>query len=422
METESVMTNELFLAGAVLIDGEKVLPLIRGKVTEDDFQADAYRAIFTSAVALAGRREAIDPVTIRDEAKRQGVELSNQFIRELMDCTPTAANCADYARRVADDAQVRRIKALAERIQGDDTSGPEELLATIQRETGALRSGTFQRSLLTPTSTLHRFTDYVLEAGQHRNFIPSGFPRLDSILGGGFIRSGLYIVGARPAVGKSTFALNLADSIQGNCLFVSLEMSPEQILAKRVARLTGIPAAKLLNGDTSNADWEKIGVATSFIADRGVFLNSDYRLTVSQIQLLAQAVPELTAVIIDYLGLVQPATRGGSTYEAVSGISRELKVMAATLNVPVICLCQLSRSVEGREDKRPRLSDLRDSGAIEQDADGVLLLYRPDYYTGATPGAPSLVSVEVAKNRHGATGQTEFNFWLNSSSFKEVGT
>lgn len=216
METANVMTSELFLAGAMLIDGEKVLPLIRGKVTEDDFQEDAYRAIFTSAVALAGRGEAIDPVTIRDEAKRQGVELSNQFLTELMACTPTAANCADYARRMADDAQVRRIKALAARIQGDDTSSPEELLATLQRETGALRSGTFQRSLLTPTSTLHRFTDYVLEAGQHRNFIPSGFPRLDSILGGGFIRSGLYIVGARPAVGKSTFALNLADSIQGN--------------------------------------------------------------------------------------------------------------------------------------------------------------------------------------------------------------
>ena len=162
-------------------------------------------------------------------------------------------------------------------------------------------------------------------------------------------------------------------------------------------------------------------MASSDISQQGLYLNSRYDLTVQQISLLAQAVPELRAVIVDYLGLIQPATRSGSTYEQVSAISRELKRMAVSLNVPVVCLCQLSRKIEERKDKKPMLSDLRDSGAIEQDADGVLFLYREDYYTGSpADGFPSTVELTVAKNRHGKTGEDQFNFWLSSSAFREV--
>ena len=264
--------------------------------------------------------------------------------------------------------------------------------------------------------------DYVVKAGEKRdNFISTGFPRLDGILGGGFIRGGLYILGARPAVGKSTFSLNLADGIAGNLLFVSLEMSPEQILAKRVSRLTGYTASKLLSGQLPDKAWEAVAMATTSIDKSGVYINSRYDLTVQEIHLLAQSVPELRCIILDYLGLIQPATRSGSTYEQVSAISRELKRMAVSLNVPVVCLCQLSRKIEERKDKKPMLSDLRDSGAIEQDADGVLFLYREDYYTGSpADGFPSTVELTVAKNRHGKTGEDQFNFWLSSSTFREV--
>ena len=163
-------------------------------------------------------------------------------------------------------------------------------------------------------------------------------------------------------------------------------------------------------------------MASSDISQRGLYLNSRYDLTVQQITLLAQAVPELRAIIVDYLGLIQPATRSASTYENISAISRELKRMAISLNVPVICLCQLSRQVESRQNKRPMLSDLRDSGAIEQDADGVLFLCREDYYTGPpADGQPSQVELSVAKNRHGRTGETSFNLWLRCSLFKEAG-
>lgn len=416
------MNSEAYVAGALLIDGNEVVRAIRGLVKMEDFQIEAYRVIFTAALSLVERDEPIDPVSIREEAARQGMELSNQLLTELMEIVPTCTNAADYARRVAEDARTRAIKELATRVQEDSSSSPDELLATLQRETEAIRGSSFQRGLLSPADTLHRFNDLVVEAGEGRdNFVPSGFPRLDGILGGGFIRSGLYILGARPAMGKSTFALNLADGIDGNILLASLEMSPEQLTAKRVARLTGIPAAKLLRGNVSDDDWAKIAVANSALSEQGVFVNARYDLTVQQIQLLAQSVPELRAVIVDYLGLIQPATRGSSIYENVSQVSRELKRMAISLNVPVICLCQLSRSVESREDKRPRLSDLRDSGAIEQDADAVMFLYRSDYYAkDSTQGFPSLVELAVEKNRHGKTGTTEFNFWLDSSLFREV--
>lgn len=416
------MNPEQYLCGAILISGDAVMKAIRGIVTPDCFQLEAYRAIFTAALSLLEDGTPIDPVSIAATAKRQGVELSNKLLWELMEIVPTAANCVDYAHRVAEDARKQRIKALAERIQADGVSTSDELLAALQREAQAIQGSNYQRGLLSPVDTLRRFMDYVVKAGEKRdNFISTGFPRLDGILGGGFIRGGLYILGARPAVGKSTFALNLADGIAGNLLFVSLEMSPEQILAKRVSRLTGYTASKLLSGQLPDKAWEAVAMATTSIDKSGVYINSRYDLTVQEIHLLAQSVPELRCIILDYLGLIQPATRSGSTYEQVSAISRELKRMAVSLNVPVVCLCQLSRKIEERKDKKPMLSDLRDSGAIEQDADGVLFLYREDYYTGSpADGFPSTVELTVAKNRHGKTGEDQFNFWLSSSTFREV--
>lgn len=416
------MNPEQYLCGAILISGEAVMKAIRGIVTPDCFQMEAYRAIFTAALCLLEDGTPIDPVSIAATAKRQGVELSNKLLLELMEIVPTAANCVDYAHRVAEDARKRRIKALAERIQADEVSTSDELLAALQREAQAIQGSNYQRGLLSPVDTLRRFMDYVVQAGEKRNnFISTGFPRLDDILGGGFIRGGLYILGARPAVGKSTFSLNLADGIAGNLLFVSLEMSPEQILAKRVSRLTGYTASTLLSGQLPDKAWEAVAMATTSIDKSGVYINSRYDLTVQEIHLLAQSVPELRCIILDYLGLIQPATRSGSTYEQVSAISRELKRMAVSLNVPVVCLCQLSRKIEERKDKKPMLSDLRDSGAIEQDADGVLFLYREDYYTGSpADGFPSTVELTVAKNRHGKTGEDQFNFWLSSSTFREV--
>lgn len=310
------MTNEEYLAGAILIDGEKVMPAVRGILPPGAFQLEAYRAIYMAGLSLLDAGEPIDPVSIKTKAKQQGVELPEKLLVELMEVVPTAAYCVDYAHRLAEEARTRAVKELAERIQSDTVSSADELLATLQRETEAIRGSSYQRGLLTPNDTLHRFMDYVVRAGEKRdNFISTGFPRLDDILGGGFIRGGLYILGARPAVGKSTFGINLADNIAGNVLFVSLEMSVEQITAKRISRRIGCSSARLLSGQLSDQAWEKVAMASSDISQRGLYLNNRYDLTVQQIALLAQAVPELRAVIVDYLGLIQPATRSASTYE-----------------------------------------------------------------------------------------------------------
>ena len=414
--------NEAYICGAILIDGAQVLPAIRGVLPPGAFQLEAYRAIYVAGLSLLDAGEPVDPVSIKTQAKRQGVELSNDLLSQLMEVVPSSAYCVTYAHRVAEEARTRAIKELATRIQEDSISTPDELLSTLQREAEAIRASSYQRGLVAPNDTLHRFMDYVVRAGEKRdNFISTGFPKLDDILGGGFIRGGLYILGARPAVGKSTFAVNLADGITGNALFVSLEMSVEQITAKRISRRVGCSSAGLLSGRLTDKAWEQVAVAMTDLSTKGLYLNDRYDLTVSQIGLLAQAVPELRAVIVDYLGLIQPATRSASTYENVSQVSRELKRMALSLNVPVICLAQLSRKVEERQNKRPMLSDLRDSGAIEQDADGVLFLYREDYYTGPpADGQPSQVELSVAKNRHGRTGETSFNLWLRCSLFREA--
>ena len=268
------VNNEAYIAGALLLFGEQAAHDIRGIISRDDFQVNTYGAIFSAAESLLATNEPIDPVSIRERARRDGVELLDDFIKELMDCVPTLAYCVEYAHRVAEDAQKRRIKELATRIQEDDISSSDELLAALQRETEVIRGGSFQKGLLTPSDTLRRFTDHVVEAGEGRcNFISSGFLRLDQILGGGFIRGGLYILSARPAVGKSTYAINLADNIKGNCLLVSLEMTPEQITSKRVSRLTGLSSAKLLSGRVSEEDWTGIAMAVTAISEQGVFIN-----------------------------------------------------------------------------------------------------------------------------------------------------
>ena len=414
------MNSEAYLIGALLI-AEGAIKAVREIVDRNDFHVDVYGDIFAAAAELDAEKKPVDPVAVRDRVKRNGREVSNQLLAELMDGTPTAANCVIYAQRVAEDARQRRIRELAESIAGDHTSTSDELLTKLHREAERIKGQSFTAGLLTPEESYRRYVAYLSDERQGlRKTVSSGFRFLDDILGGGFIKGGLYIVGARPAVGKTAFAINLADNIRGNCLLVSLEMAPEEINGRRFSRLTGVPGSRMVTGRVSEDEWDRIMGKTKIMQEQSVFMNDRHCMTVQQIQRLAQSTPQLQAVIIDYMGLINPLERGGSTYENITKISRDLKLMALELRVPVICLCQLSRAAAKREDKRPQLSDLRDSGSIEQDADGVMFLYREDYYTGAKGDCVS-VELNVAKNRHGKTGNVSFNARLSVSDFQEVG-
>ena len=255
----------------------------------------------------------------------------------------------------------------------------------------------------------------------YRAFVETGISDLDRILGGGLIREGLYILAARPGCGKTTLAAALADRMleRGRrVLFVSLEMSRKQLMARRVAADAGrVTAAQILRGELSEEERRAVGESLVKLAKRPLFFNRRTSLNTSEIQFLAKQ-NRADVVIIDYLGLMRHEA-GKSLYERVTGTSNQLKRMARGLETPVLCLAQLNREVEGRQNQEPRLSDLRDSGAIEQDADGVLLIHRPAIEDADEYG-PTPMEVTVAKNRHGRTGKIELNWYMRSGRILEV--
>lgn len=420
----SDLDAETAVVGSILID-PRAFDVVSDLLTPDAFQSELCRIIFQAAKDLAAEGTPVDPVAIGKRIRENGGQISNQTLMELMEITPTAANAEYYARLVLDGAKRRSLRGLAEKLLEDSTTPTDELLSNTAGEISSLIETAVGSRCITSSDMMHRFYDDLRDReGGKKNVIPSGFPNLDKVLGGGFLRGGLYIIAARPGMGKTTVALNLADNFPGGVLFVSLEMSPEQLTAKRLARETGIPSNRLLMGQNlTDAEYQKICAASSKLAESGLVVNRRMGATVAEIAVMTRSVQNLSAVIIDYIGLVQHKG-AGSRYEAITEISGALKRLAISLNVPVIALAQLNRAAETRTDKRPNLADLRDSGAIEQDADGVLLLYRADYYQQDKPGqgawVPSLIEVEIAKNRHAATGKTYFDGYLAVSRIAEA--
>lgn len=420
----NVLDAETAVVGSILIDS-RAFDAVSDLLTPEAFQTELCRAVFRAAQELTAQGLPVDPVVIGKRIRETGGEISNQTLAELMEVTPSAANVEYYAGLVLDGAKRRKLRDLAEKILEDGTAPTDELLSQTAGEISSLVESAVGSRCITSNDMLHRFYDDLAsrEAGK-KNVLPSGFPNLDKVLGGGFLRGGLYIIAARPGMGKTTVALNLADNFTGGVLFVSLEMSPEQLTAKRLARETGIPSNRLLMGNgLTDDEYVKICSASSDLSGSGLTVNRRVGATVPEIAVMARSVQNLSAVVVDYIGLVQHKG-AGSRYEAMTEISGALKRLAISLNVPVIALAQLNRAAETRTDKRPSLADLRDSGAIEQDADGVLLLYRPDYYQKEKPAqnawTPSLIECEIAKNRHAATGKTYFDGYLAVSRIAEA--
>ena len=422
-EAVSTLDAEIAVAGSILI-APASYDRVSGIVSSDSFQFEICRAIFEAAGKLAGQGEPIDPLTIKRQAAADGVELDNQTLQEYMALTPTAVNDVLYAGIVADHARRRKLREVAEGILEDSASDTQDLISSTFAQVEELTRSSVNGRCIGSQEATQEFLLRLSDRTQgKRNFVPSGYPQLDELLGGGFLNSGLYIIAARPGIGKTSFALCIADQLGGNVLFISLEMSTEQVTAKRLARVAGLPSSALLMRDNlADDEWERVADASAKLAKSGMVVNRKMGVTVSEIGLMARSVKNLTAIVVDYLGLIRSDVRG-SRYEQVSQISADLKQLAISLDVPIIALSQLSRASEQRQDKRPSLADLRDSGAIEQDADGVLLLYRNDYYEPSQdkkPYKPSLIECTVAKNRHARTGQVFFNAYLAVNRFEEV--
>ncbi len=425
---------EQSVLGSCLID-PACLPEVLNAVRGADFYLDRNREIFDTIFHMFTFGMPIDPVTVLDQMKIRGVydaDSTPQYLRELMRVTPTAANVLKYAAIVRDQALLRSVIHVCEETMELAASGAGEandVLDLAEKNIYALRQDRITNGLVPASQvvqTVYSNLSELAASGKPIPGIPTGFRDLDRrILGlnpGDFV-----MVAARPGMGKTSIglniALNAAKATGKTVAIFSLEMSREQLVTRFLSAEGMIPLGNLLTGNLTEDEWKRAARAASAIASTSVWLNDNPTLTVAQMNAQCRRLKDLGLVMIDYLQLMQGSGSGNSwagetRTQAVSDISRMMKIMAKELNVPVLCLSQLSRANEQRQDKRPMLSDLRESGSIEQDADVVLGLYRDGYYNQECEN-PNLTEVIVLKNRHGETGK-DYLAWLGEyTSFRD---
>ena len=413
---------EQAVLGSILIDSRCVAEVI-GIVRPEDFYQQQNREIYETVYTMFNFSETIDPVTVLDKMRELGVyhDNSRDYIRQLMEITPTATNAVRYAGIVKDKAMLRGLADASAEISESvyaQVGTPEELLETAEKKIFALRKGERGESLEHIGVTMHKVFDRLAELADSDSMIPglsTGLVDLDRQING-LNRSDLVLVAARPAMGKTAFALNLclnvAKKYNQTVAMFSLEMSREQLAMRLLSIQSMVDGMKMATGKLTEEEWNKLTMASVALSQTDIRVDDNPSITVAEMNAKCRRLDNLGLVIIDYLQLMNGSgygKGGDSRVNVVSEISRSLKIMAKELNVPVICLSQLSRGPESRTDKRPMLSDLRESGAIEQDADEVMFLYRDDYYNPNSE-EKGITECIVQKNRHGEVGTVKLQW------------
>ena len=414
---------EQSVLGSILIDSRCITDVV-GTVKPEDFYLEQNREIFETIYTMFNFSQTIDPVTVLDKMKELGCyhDNSREYIVQLMDITPTAVNVARYAKIVQEKAMLRGLGKAAGEISemvSEQVGSSGEILEAAEKKIYALRKGERGDSLEHIGTTLHKVFDRLTELAESDSAIPglsTGLRDLDTKING-LNKSDLLLVAARPAMGKSAFALNIgvnvAKKYKKTVAIFNLEMSREQLAMRLLANESFVELQKLATGKLTEEEWTKLCMASGALSQTDIRIDDNPSVTVADINAKCRRLDNLGLVIIDYLQLMQGSGYGRNNENrvvVVGEISRSLKIMAKELNVPVICLSQLSRAVESRTDKRPILSDLRESGAIEQDADSVMFLYRDEYYNENTE-EKGIAECIVAKNRHGETGAVKMQ-WI----------
>lgn len=415
---------EKSLLGAVLID-EEVLADVSEHVSVKDFYDKRHATIFDGMMRLYEKHKPVDLLTLTDELNRKK-ELESvggsAYLSELTNYVPTAAHAAAYAELVEQKAVRRRlIKASAEisELGFDEETTTQELLEKAEAELFSVSDQSLKQDLVSLESILTDSFDRLEEL--HRNKgslrgVRTGYRDLDNMTAG-LQRSDLIILAARPAMGKTTLVTNLAYNVatiaKQPVLFFSLEMSKEQLVDRMLADASGVDAWNIRTGNLSDDDFSKLSDAMGEMAEAPIFIDDTPGLSVLEMRTKARRAAHdqpLGLIIVDYLQLMQSSGRSdGNRVQEVSEISRGLKLIARELNVPVIALSQLSRSVESRSPQVPQLSDLRESGSIEQDADIVMFIYREAYYNPETE-RENITDLIIAKHRNGPVGKVELYF------------
>jgi replicative DNA helicase len=412
----SALEAEESLIGAMLLSSEAV-SIAYETVTAEDFYRPLHGQIFGAIVALANAGEPVDYVTVQAKLQERGaVAVEVALLSSLQMNTPSPGNAAHYAELVRDKAQQRRLIAAAGEIVDeayvatDDVSG---LIDEAERKINAIGDNRKFESVSPLQRLLLAEADILEERGETRgrfNGLETGYRSLDAVLQG-LQPNSMTIVGARPGTGKTAFALgvlvHVGAVVQRPALYFSLEMSRQELAERILASTARIDSSKLRTGDLSEADWNRAHDAFGYLQSAKIFIDDNPALTVMDVRSRARRIKQqnrdLGVVIVDYLQLMSSRGRAENRQVEVSEMSRSLKILARELECPVIALSQLSRKLEERADKRPVMSDLRESGSLEQDADVVLFLFRPEQYGEVPNDKKADAEIIVGKNRNGPT-------------------
>ena len=422
---------EQAVLGSMLIDPDCIKDVM-DKLRPEDFYLRANRDIFETIYHMFVYSRPIDGVTVAGEMEKTGVYNDNtrDYLLQLMDVTPTSANVMEYVQIVLDKSLMRQVASAAGSISAmvlDGAGDAGAMLEAAEQKVYAIRRGRSAQNMVPVSMVLEDVMAHLAEltasGGKTLPGLSTGLSAVDAKING-LNKSDLLLLAARPGMGKTSMALNVALSAareSGKTVAIfSLEMSKEQLVTRLIASEGLVENTRLVTGNLRESDWQRIAEAASSLSRMDIRIDDNPLLTVADMNAKCRRLDNLGLVVIDYLQLMTSADgkgySGENRQQAVSDISRMLKIMAKELQVPVLCLSQLSRANEKRDDKRPMLSDLRESGAIEQDADIVLFLYRDDYYNSDSEKR-NVAECIVAKNRHGETGKVELRWMPEYTAF-----
>jgi len=431
------MLAEQALLGSILID-PPALTQISDTVRAEDFHLSEHRQIYTAMKQLSLLNHDIDHITLLDELEKEKVYNRDEaeiYLRTLADAVPNALNIKDYARIVLEKSLMRRLIETCSKISERAYSEQEnvgELIEYAAAQMSEIAMGRDSRGFVTMTSMLEvifRNLSILYDDPTAFDGIQTGYSDLDNTLAG-IGQSDLVLVGARPGMGKTSFclniALNYARRTKEKVAIFSLEMSSEQLVTRMLSSYAMVDSYNMRTGRLSTQDWQKLANSVVDLAGVNVLIDDTPNITVSGMKAKLRREGKIGLVVIDYLQLMQGDKHTDNRVQEVADISRNLKLMAKELHVPIICCSQLSRGTEGRTSKRPMLSDLRESGSIEQDADTVIFIYRDEYYMDASgkkdidiTKAP-VAEIIVAKNRHGSTGTVKLNWIGRYTTFYSI--
>lgn len=429
---------EASLLGAILIDTDALIK-IADAVSADDFFDDRHRHIYQAIITLYDKHSPIDVLTLADQLKQDGfldMVGGPAYLTELTNYVPTASHVEQYGEIVAQKALRRRLISAAENITElgyNEGHGLRELIEEAETKLFEVSQKQIKHDIISIETILEESFDRLDELhkdkGQIRG-VPTGYKDLDATLAG-FQRSDLIILAARPSMGKTALALNLAHNVavqsQMPVLVFSLEMSKEQLVDRMLAMESGVDAWALRTGNLSDSDFEKISHAMGTLGEAPIYIDDTPSITVSELRTKARREAHkhpLGLLVVDYLQLMSGGSKfggEGNRVQEISEISRGLKSIARELNVPLIALSQLSRSVESRSPQIPQLADLRESGSIEQDADVVAFIYREDYYNPETERR-NISDILIKKHRNGPVGNVELYFDREKQRFRSLDT